>query len=167
LLNEIDYPPLAIVSLAYKTSTVSTMLDGFGFLVPPSEKMQTLGCVWNSSLFSDRAPKGMSLLTTFIGGARNPEAAQAKDAELVSIIHGELQSVLGISSEPGVISITRYQRSIPQYNIGHFARVQRIEGLLRDTTGIQLIGNYLRGVSTGDCIKEAERVAKSVAEMLA
>jgi oxygen-dependent protoporphyrinogen oxidase len=166
LLNEIDYPPLSIVSLAYKNSTVSTTLDGFGFLVPPSEKMQILGCVWNSSLFTDRAPTGMSLLTTFTGGARNPEAAQARDAELVSTIHGELQSVLGISSEPGVIGITRYERSIPQYNVGHFARVQRIESLLRETPGIQLIGNYLHGVSTGDCIKEAERVAKAVATTL-
>ena len=164
LLNEIDYPPLSIVSLAYKTSAIRTTLDGFGFLVPPSEKMQILGCVWNSSLFTDRAPAAMSLVTTFIGGARNPEAANARDAELVSTIHGELQSVLGISSEPGVIAITRYQRSIPQYNIGHFARVQKIESLLRSNPGMQLIGNYLHGVSTGDCIKEAERVAIAVAK---
>jgi protoporphyrinogen/coproporphyrinogen III oxidase len=166
LLNQVEYPPLSIVSLAYETSTVSTPLDGFGFLVPPSEKMNILGCVWNSSLFSNRAPKGTSLLTAFVGGARNPAAAQAADAELVSTIHGELQKVLGISSEPRVISITRYRRSIPQYNIGHFARVQRIERLLEETTGVQVIGNYLHGVSTGDCIKEADRIAKAVAKAL-
>jgi protoporphyrinogen/coproporphyrinogen III oxidase len=166
LLNEIEYPPLSIVNLAYETSTVSTSLNGFGFLVPPSEKMNILGCVWNSSLFTNRAPNGTSLLTSFVGGARNSAAAQCADAELVSTVHGELQQVLGISSEPRVISITRYQRSIPQYNIGHFDRVQRIETLLVGAAGLQLIGNYLHGVSTGDCIKEAERVAKAVAEFL-
>ena len=166
LLDEIEYPPLSIVSLAYETSRVSTLLDGFGFLVPPSEKMNILGCVWNSSLFHNRAPNGTSLLTSFVGGARNPDAAQSADAELVSIVHGELQKVLGISTEPRVISITRYQRSIPQYNIGHFERVRRIESLLQEAPGVQLIGNYLHGVSTGDCIKEAERVAKSVAELV-
>jgi oxygen-dependent protoporphyrinogen oxidase len=56
LLDEIDYPPLSIVSLAYDQSTVTTPLDGFGFLVPPSEGLNILGCVWNSSLFKDRAP---------------------------------------------------------------------------------------------------------------
>ena len=166
LLNAIEYPPLSIVSLAYENSKVSTPLDGFGFLVPPSEKMNILGCVWNSSLFHNRAPNGTSLLTSFVGGARNPAAARSADAELVSLVHGELQKVLGISSEPRVISITRYERSIPQYNIGHFERVKRIESLLREAPGIYLIGNYLHGVSTGDCIKEAERVAKSVAEAL-
>lgn len=166
LLGEIGYPPLSIVSLAYDESTVSTPLDGFGFLVPPSEGLNILGCVWNSSLFKDRAPKGKALVTAFIGGARNPSAARAADAELVSTVHNELQKVLGISSDPQVVAITRYERSIPQYNLGHFARVQRIERLLSDFTGLMLIGNYLHGVSTGDCIREADRVAKAVTQSM-
>jgi protoporphyrinogen/coproporphyrinogen III oxidase len=167
LLDEIAYAPLAIVSLAYDESTVATPLRGFGFLVPPAERMNILGCVWNSSLFKDRAPKGKALLTVFIGGARNPDIAGLADAELVSTAHGELQKVLGISSDPRVIAITRYERSIPQYNLGHFARVQEIERLLGELSGLRLIGNYLHGVSTGDCIKEADRVAQEVAESMA
>jgi oxygen-dependent protoporphyrinogen oxidase len=163
LLSEIDYPPLAIVSLAYAQSAVATPLDGFGFLVPPSEGLNILGCVWNSSLFKDRAPNGKSLVTVFIGGARNPAAAQSADAELISTVHGDLQRVLGISSDPQVVAITRYERSIPQYNLGHFGRVQKIERLLGDLTGLTLIGNYLHGVSTGDCIKNADLVARDVA----
>jgi len=166
LLGEIDYPPLSIVSLAYDQSTITTQLDGFGFLVPPSEGLNILGCVWNSSLFKDRAPKGKALVTAFIGGARNPSAARAADADLVSTVHNELQKVLGISSNPRVVAITRYERSIPQYNLGHFARVKRIELPLGDLTGLTIIGNYLHGVSTGDCIKEADRAAKKIKESL-
>jgi len=166
LLAEIDYPPLSIVSLAYDESTVSTPLDGFGFLVPPSEGLNILGCVWNSSLFKDRAPKGKALITAFVGGARNPDAARAADADLVSTVHNDLQKVLGISSDPQVVAITRYERSIPQYNLGHFARVQRVEMLQADLTGLALIGNYLHGVSTGDCIKEADRVATKIKQSL-
>lgn len=166
LLNEIEYPTLAILSLAYDESSVATRLDGFGFLVPPSERMNILGCVWNSSLFEDRAPKGKALVTVFIGGARNPAAASLADDDLVSTAHRELQRVLGISGEPQVVAITRYERSIPQYNLGHFSRVQRIETLLRELPGLRIIGNYLHGVSTGDCIKEADRVAREVRESL-
>jgi oxygen-dependent protoporphyrinogen oxidase len=167
LLAEIPYPPLSIVSLAYDQSGVRTRLDGFGFLAPPSQGLNILGCVWNSSLFPDRAPRGQALITAFVGGALNPSAAQAADSELVAIAHGELQKVLGISSDPQVVAITRYERSIPQYNLGHFARVQRIESLLRDRPGLRLIGNYLHGVSTGDCIKESDRVAREVRNSLA
>jgi protoporphyrinogen/coproporphyrinogen III oxidase len=166
LLDEIESPPLAILSVAYEASSIRVPLGGFGFLAAPSEGLNILGCVWNSSLFSGRAPEGKALLTVFIGGACNPGAARLADAELVSTAHSELQRVLGISSEPRVVAITRYERSIPQYNLGHAKRVQRIESLASKMPGLNLIGNYLHGVSTGDCIKEADRVAREVARWL-
>ena len=166
LLEEIAYPRLAILSLAYDVSSIETPLDGFGFLVPLCEQMNILGCVWNSSLFKDRAPEGKALVTVFIGGARNPDIVRRADDELLSIAHGELQKVLGISNEPTLVAITRYERAIPQYNLGHYARVQEIESLLDGLPELRLIGNYLHGVSTGDCIKEADRVARDLAASL-
>jgi oxygen-dependent protoporphyrinogen oxidase len=163
LLGEITYPPLSIVYLAYEASSIKTPLDGFGFLAAPSEGLKILGCVWNTSLFRGRAPEGKALLTAFIGGARNPDAARLNDAEMIAAAHGELQKILGITSEPQAVSITRWERAIPQYNLGHYARVQRIESLLGELHGLSLLGNYLHGVSTGDCIKEADRVAREVA----
>lgn len=165
-LDGIDYPPLAILYLAYDIDKVRTPLDGFGFLVPPSEGLNILGCVWNSSLFAGRAPQGKALLTLFVGGARKPETARLPDAELVATAHTELQKVLGIAGEPQVVGITRWERAIPQYNLGHRDRVQRVEALLSDLPGLHLIGNYLHGVSTGDVIKEADRVARDIAQRL-
>jgi oxygen-dependent protoporphyrinogen oxidase len=166
LLDQIEYPPLSILSLAYPASSIRAPLDGFGFLVAPSERLNILGCVWSSSLFAGRAPAGTALVTVFVGGARNPDAARLADAELLSTAHAELQAALGISSEPRVVAITRYDRSIPQYNLGHAERVKRIETLVDGIPGLSLIGNYLHGVSTGDCIKEADRVAHEVAQCL-
>lgn len=166
LLEEITYPRLAILSLAYDSASIAAPLDGFGFLVPPGERMNILGCVWNSSLFKDRAPEGKALVTVFIGGARNPDIVRRADDELLSIAHGELQKVLGISNEPALVAITRYERAIPQYNLGHYARVQEIESLLDGLPELRLIGNYLHGVSTGDCIKEADRVARELGASL-
>ena len=160
LLREISYPPLAIVYLSYDEAAIRTSLRGFGFLVAPSEGLNTLGCVWNSSLFKGRAPEGKVLLTVFIGGARNPDVIRLGDAELVSIAHAELQKILRIEGEPHAVSITRHERAIPQYNLGHAARVRSIEKLLADIPGLSLACNYLHGVSTGDCIKEADRIAR-------
>jgi oxygen-dependent protoporphyrinogen oxidase len=162
MLREISYPPLTIVYLAYDRSAIKSSLNGFGFLAVPTEGLKILGCVWNSSLFEGRAPAGKVLFTVFIGGARNPAAAQFGDAEIVSNAHTELRRVLGISGEPDPVAITRYQRAIPQYNLGHAQRVRGIESKLKEIPEVRLIGNYLHGVSTGDCIKEADRVAREL-----
>ena len=161
LLKEISYPPLAIVYLSYDEAAIGTSLRGFGFLVAPSEGLNILGCVWNSSLFEGRAPEGKVLLTVFIGGACNPDVVRLGDAELVSIAHAELQKILRIEREPYPVSITRHERAIPQYNLGHAERVRSIESLLADIPGLSLACNYLHGVSTGDCIKEAERIGRN------
>lgn len=162
LLGQIEYPPLSIVYLAYDESKIEMKLDGFGFLAAPAEGLNVLGCVWNTSLFENRGPKGKALLTTFIGGARRPESARLTDAELVATAHGELQQVLGIRGDPQVVAVTRWDRAIPQYNLGHARRVRQIETLTERIDGLTLVGNYLHGVSTGDCVKEADRAAREL-----
>ena len=162
LLREVAYPPLAVLYLAYPGQAIKARLDGFGFLVAPSEGLNILGCVWNSSLFEGRAPDGVALFTIYIGGARNPDAADLPDAELISVAHGELQSILGISADPHPVAVTRHKRAIPQYNLGHGDRIRKIETMLDGIPGLRLAGNYLHGVSTGDCIKEGDRIARII-----
>jgi len=162
LLDEITYPPLSIAHLAYDRARVGNELSGFGFLAAPGARLKILGCVWNTSLFEGRAPAGQVMMTVFIGGARHPELARLADAELASTAHAELQRILAISGNPFVISITRYERAIPQYNIGHTERVRKIETEVCEQQGVKIAGNYLRGVSTGDCIKEAEQLAMEI-----
>jgi oxygen-dependent protoporphyrinogen oxidase len=134
-------------------------LDGFGFLAPRSAGLRALGSVWNSALFPDRAPEGWVLLTNFIGGATDPEAIRLSDEELIGIIHRDLQRVLDINGEPRRLPITRWERAIPQYPLGHAGRVTQVETALGARPGLRLAGNYLRGVSLGDCVTEATRIA--------
>jgi oxygen-dependent protoporphyrinogen oxidase len=165
LLEEIEYPRLAVVSLAYDESALRAPLSGFGFLAVPGQGLNILGCVYSSSLFPGRAPAGKVLLNTFVGGALNPGKADLEDPELAALVHRDLVMALGAKTEPRVMTVTRYERSIPQYNLGHAERVGRIDDLAYSVPGLHLIGNYLHGVSTGDCIKEADRVAREIAEL--
>jgi oxygen-dependent protoporphyrinogen oxidase len=159
LVAGIPYASLASVPLAYRAEQLTRELDGFGFLAPRGEGLRTLGSIWNSSLFADRAPDGWIVTTNFIGGATDPEAVNLGDEELIRIVQDDLSRVLGVSGEPRQLPITRYERAIPQYNLGHAARVARIEAELHNRQGLWLAGNYLRGVSLGDCINQAECVA--------
>ncbi len=72
-LSGIAYAGVAVVASGYDSHQMGLALDGFGFLVPRSEKRRTLGTVWNSSLFPGRAPQGSFAITSFVGGATEPD----------------------------------------------------------------------------------------------
>jgi len=162
-LQGIAYAPVAVVSLGYRKGDVGHNLDGFGFLVPRSAGWQTLGSVWNSSLFAGRAPEGHALLTSFVGGATNPGAARLAAVELVELVHREMAPVLRLTQPPAFSHVTPYERAIPQYNLGHPARVEALEKLPERAPGLFLTGNYLHGPAVGACVEQAQAVAKQVA----
>jgi len=162
LLAEIPYASLVSIPLAYRSDQIERSLDGFGFLAPRDQGLRTLGSVWTSSLFRGRAPDGWIFMTNFIGGATDPEAAKLSDDELIRIVHNDLERVLGIRGVPRPLPVTRYEHAIPQYNLGHAARTGKLESALQGHKGLWLAGNYLRGVSLGDCIKQAEDIAAEI-----
>ncbi len=158
-LGEIEYAPVAVVSLGYQKQDVAHALEGFGFLIPRSEGLRTLGTVWNSSLFPSRAPQGSVLLASFIGGATDPQAAALSSEELTAIVHREISQILSIRGVPAFSNVQMYQRALPQYNIGHAARIADLERKSSSLLNLKLVGNYLRGPAIGACIEQALSVA--------
>jgi oxygen-dependent protoporphyrinogen oxidase len=157
-----EYAGIAVVSLGYRKEHVAHALDGFGFLVPRSAGLAILGCVWNSSLFPGRAPDGQALLTSFVGGATNPGALKRSPEELVTQVHRELTPLLGIRKEPVFRNVTVWPRAIPQYNLGHTARLATIEKLRANFPGLYIVGNFLNGPAIGTCIEHALKVANEI-----
>lgn len=165
-LSGIEYAPVAIVSLGYRKADIGHDLGGFGFLVPRSAHLQTLGTVWNSSLFPNRSPEGHVLLTSFVGGATNPQAAALPAAELVALVHREVGPLLAIRQPPVFSNVEFYPRAIPQYNLGHAGRVASLANLREKYSNLWLAGNYLRGPAIGACVDHALQVAQEVAKRL-
>jgi oxygen-dependent protoporphyrinogen oxidase len=150
------------VSLAWRAADVAHPLDGFGFLAAPGGKLRILGCLWSSSIFAGRAPRGDAVLTSFVGGVRDPESSRLDDARLVGLVREDLAATLGASGEPRVLAIDRYARAIPQYSLGHRERIARARRALGAVPEIVLAGNYLDGISVGDCVRQGFAAARSI-----
>jgi protoporphyrinogen/coproporphyrinogen III oxidase len=161
-LLPIEYAPVCVVSLGYRRADVGHPLNGFGFLVPRSSGLNVLGTVWNSSLFPGRAPEGYVLLTSFVGGATNPGAAQKTADELVAVVHREITPILSIRNQPLFSNVTIWPRAIPQYNLGHTARLAALEKLRSQFPGLYFAGNYLNGPAIGTCIEDALKIANEI-----
>ena len=160
-LNDIPYAPVVVLALGYDAAAIGP-LDGFGFLVPRSEGLRTLGALWETSIYPNRAPAGKALLRVILGGALDREAVTLGDEDLVQTVRQELEQTMGIRVAPEFVRITRHPRGIPQYERGHLARLQRIEALTAAHPGLFLAGNSYRGVSMNACIADADRVAEAV-----
>jgi oxygen-dependent protoporphyrinogen oxidase len=161
-LKNIYYPPVAMVFFGCPKENVTRNLDGFGFLVPSSERRKILGTIWNSAVFENRAPEGYHLLTTFVGGARSPELCEQSDEELFQIVFEELKSIIGLREKPTLAHVKRWRKAIPQYVLGYEQIEKGIEDFETENKGIFFCSNFYKGISVGDCVKNAYRTAEEI-----
>lgn len=158
-LDRIEYPPLVSVSVAFRKDDVTRDCAGFGFLAPRVSGLRILGGILPSSIFTGRAPDGWHLFTCFAGGATDPGAFELDDGEIADVVTNDLELAVGARGEPRVLRVSRWPKAIPQYTIGHVERVAAIEAEC-ERIGLSVIGNYLHGVSVGDCVKTAVEAAR-------
>ena len=161
-LSTIAYAPMAVVSSGYNDDQVRNPLQGFGFMVPRREKLNTFFCVWNSSVLKGRAPDGKVLLTSFAGGAVNPAFAGQDEKTIGKIVEAEVGSILGITGPPIEQIVWKYAKALPQFNVGHKDKIAAVRKTMAAFPGVFLAGNYLEGRSLGDCVEIAFRTAEEV-----
>src|SRR5690606_22619297 len=99
-----------------------------------------------SSLFPGRAPEGQVLLTSFVGGSRQPEVARGSEDDLLRVVLEDLRPLLGIAGDP-VFSFTRlWPRAIPQYEIGHGRFLEAMDRFEEENPGIFVAGTVRDGI---------------------
>lgn len=159
VLADIPSPPVTVVASEYRRADVAHPLDGFGFLVPEREGRRILGTIFSSSLFAGRARAGYVLLTTFVGGTRQPHEARRDDDAIQATVAHELSDLLG-AGRPTRVRLTRWERAIPQYTLGHARRMAAVDAAEAANPGLFFCANWRGGISVGDCIAGGERLAR-------
>jgi oxygen-dependent protoporphyrinogen oxidase len=159
VLRQIPYATMTVVCFGYERERISYDLNGFGYLVPKQEKLSTLGTLWDSSIFENRAPEGKVLLRSMMGGACFPQYLALSDAEVEKRVRDDLERTMGITAPPSFIRIFRHDKAIPQYTVGHGKRLVSLDELLQKHPGLILTGNSYRGIGLNDCVASAHRAA--------
>ena len=159
-LNKIRYASTATINFAYPRASIKHPLDGFGFVVPFIEKRSLLACTFSNVKFAGRATEDHVLLRAFAGGALQPEVFALEESELVAQVEADLRELLNIDRDPLFTEVAKWERSMPQYEVGHLERVERIEGEVKQLAGLALAGNAYRGAGIPDCIRSGETAAE-------
>jgi oxygen-dependent protoporphyrinogen oxidase len=159
VLRQIPYSSMTVVCFGYSRGQIGHSLDGFGYLIPKKEGLNTLGTLWDSSMFENRAPEGKVLLRSMMGGACFPEYVNLSDDEVVARVRRDLKVTMGIDEGPEFVRVFRHPQAIPQYTVGHGRRLQALEESLKAHPGLILTGNSYRGIGLNDCVAAADRAA--------
>jgi oxygen-dependent protoporphyrinogen oxidase len=164
--SEIRYPPVASVALGFRRKDVKYPCEGYGMLIPKVEGFKILGTIFSSSLFPNRAPAGHILLTSYIGGERQPDLALLPPDKLVAMTCEDLRVLLGINGEPTFQFVTLYPKAIPQYNVGYGRYREWMNEIENKAAGLFFAGHYRDGVSLGDSIVSGCNIAGRVGKFL-
>jgi oxygen-dependent protoporphyrinogen oxidase len=165
-LSSIEYASTATVTLGYRSDQLTNKLEGYGYVIPRREGSKTLACTWTSSKFPHRAPNGYALLRVFIGRAGQEDEIQWEEPELLKLAMAELQSTLDIASKPEFSRVHIFDRAMPQYDLGHPARLTRIEVSLANWPWLALAGAGYRGIGIPDCINSGKHAAERIISCL-
>ncbi|KAK4738072.1 hypothetical protein R3W88_001769 [Solanum pinnatisectum] len=175
-LSSFYYPPVAAVTISYPQEAirderlVDGELKGFGQLHPRSQGVETLGTIYSSSLFPNRAPNGRVLLLNYIGGATNTEIVSKTEGQLVEAVDRDLRKMLikPKAQDPFVTGVRVWPQAIPQFLVGHLDTLSTAKAALSDNgiDGLFLGGNYVSGVALGRCVEGAYEIASEVTGFL-
>jgi oxygen-dependent protoporphyrinogen oxidase len=168
-LLDIEASSAVVAAFAFdrEQSAKLAIPDGFGFLAPqgsganPAEP-ELLACTFVHQKFDHRAPEGCALLRAFFGGDAAPGLLGQPDEAILGLARRRLSRVLGPLPEAKIALVRRWPLSLPQYSVGHRARVARIEAVVREIPGLHLVGNAFHGVGLPDLIRQGRALAEAL-----
>jgi oxygen-dependent protoporphyrinogen oxidase len=152
LLATISYSSSSIWTFGYHRSDVPHPLDAFGFLVPKPERRAIMACTWLGTKWQGRVPDDKAVFRCF---STDPDVS--REAALADLNH-----LMDITAEPIFALNHRWPDSMPQYSVGHTARVAEIDARSAAIPRFSLIGNAFHGIGIPDCVRSAQNAAERI-----
>lgn len=166
LLGQIPYASTATLSLAYPREQVESFINGFGFVVPRIEGKHLIAATWTSVKWQKRAAPDHCLIRCYLGGRGREEILEKTDQELMIAVRQDLETMVGIRSQPHYGEVHRWHKGMPQYLVGHLQRVSHIRQEIEKYRGFEVTGAAFEGIGIPDCIREGSRTASQLAKDL-
>lgn len=164
-IPKVSYLPLSVIVTSFRKDCVKRPLEGFGVLVPSNEQrngLKTLGTLFSSMMFPDRATSDHFLYTTFVGGSRNRDLAGASSEELKQVVTSDLRQLLGVEGQPTFMKHIYWRNAFPLYGHDYDLVLESISKMEKDLPGFFYAGNHKDGLSVGKAIASGCKAAELV-----
>ncbi|MET8204856.1 protoporphyrinogen oxidase [Streptomyces sp. NPDC005373] len=155
-LRTVEYASMALITFAFRRDEAN-LPEGSGFLVPPVDGHTIKASTFASNKWGWIAAEdpGLVVVRTSVGRYQDEKDLARDDDGLVEVSRHDLREATGLSATPVATRVTRWHDGLPQYPVGHHARVARIRGHVAKIPGIAVCGAAYDGVGIPACIASA------------
>ncbi|MGZ4607293.1 MAG: protoporphyrinogen oxidase [Blastococcus sp.] len=158
-LRGIPYASMAVVAMAFPAQDVDA---GSGLLVPPVAGRLVKGVTVSSSKWPHLAGDAV-LVRSSVGRFRDESELQRADDDLTAAVVADVADLLGLTRpEPLETRLVRWGGGLPQYLVGHPARVAAIRAAVGEVPGLAIAGAAFEGVGVPACIRDAHRAVDAL-----
>jgi protoporphyrinogen/coproporphyrinogen III oxidase len=158
-LSGIPYASMAVVAMAFPAQEVDA---GSGLLVPPMTGRLVKGVTVSSAKWPHLAGDVL-LVRSSVGRFRDEAELQRSDEDLTAIVVDDVADLLGLSRpDPLETRLVRWGGGLPQYLVGHPARVDAIRAAVSEVPGLAIAGAAFRGVGVPACIRDAHHALEAL-----
>ena len=164
-LGGIAYASTATVTLVYPEGSGGRLPQGSGFVVPQGERTIT-ACTWLSRKWPQEDDANRAVVRCFVGRAGDEAPLRMPDEDLIATVRSEAERAAPMPAAPDAVHLARWERAMPQYEVGHLDRLARIDTAITASPGVFLAGSAYRGVGIADCVRQGEEAAVRVREFL-
>lgn len=161
-LAGIETADVAVVALAYPRGA-GRLPVASGLLVPRSEGRLTKAVTFASRKWPHHADGDRVLVRASVGRVDDRRGLELDDGVLADRVDAELRWALGLTAPAVERRVQRWPAALPQYDLAHVRRVDRIRAALGDLPpGLHLGGASLDGVGLAARARDASRLATAV-----
>lgn len=155
---------VGVVALAYpRPPALLEGLTGSGILVPRSAGRVVKAITVSSAKWPHHAEHDAVLLRASVGRVDDDEPLRWDDDVLLERVDREVREMTGLHMPPSASHIQRWWHALPQHDVGHRARIDRIRHALgRDAPGVFVGGAALDGVGLAARVRDANELAERV-----
>ncbi|RXK17347.1 protoporphyrinogen oxidase [Macrococcus sp. DPC7161] len=157
---------VATVVMAFDASQVDNSEDGTGFVIAKNSDTVITACTWTDKKWSHAAPKGKTLLRAYVGRPGDDVIKTHTEDEIVQLARRDLDKMMHITGEPEFTIVTKLPNSMPQYEVGHKARIDAIKSFIQQKyPNLIITGASFDAIGLPDCITQGKQAAEQIANI--
>ncbi|TWP33595.1 protoporphyrinogen oxidase [Leekyejoonella antrihumi] len=168
-IGEVDYASMAIVTYAFDAAASRSLRGSSGFLVPPVDGHDIKAATFSSAKWPwlSRVREDLTVARVSFGRFGDVASLQRPDHELAGAGLADLRRAIdGSLPEPRDVHVQRWGGGLPQYAVGHRARIDHARAGIPGDAALGLAGAAYDGVGIPACIASGRAAADLVVTRL-